>query len=72
MNQLTDHSQPPQGEGWIAPSTCGGGWTRLRDGIFETWPPAPGVTILMSDGAPKPADSWFWETGQIRHLTTTT
>jgi len=38
---------PPQGEGWTPSGTCGGRWSRVRNGLFETWQPqpVPGVTI---------------------------
>ena len=40
-------NEPPPGEGWVPSGTCGGRWSRVHAGIFETWQPqpVPGVTI---------------------------
>jgi hypothetical protein len=39
--------RPPAGEGWNAPGTCGGGYWRVVNGIYESWSPTllPAVTI---------------------------
>ena len=37
---------PPPNEGWCAPGTCGGRWSRVVNGIFETFPLPPGVTVV--------------------------
>lgn len=38
---MRDTSTPPPNEGWVESGTCGGRWSRVRDGIFETWQPQP-------------------------------
>lgn len=40
--------RPPAGKGWNAPGTCGGGYWRVVNGIYESWPPqpTPGVTVV--------------------------
>ena len=43
---MTTYPTPPPNEGWNAPGTCGGRWSRIRDGIFETFPLPPGVTVV--------------------------
>jgi len=37
---------PPPNEGWNAPGTCGGRWSRILNGIYETFPLPPGVTVV--------------------------
>jgi hypothetical protein len=44
---MSDQQTPPPNEGWVPSGTCGGRWSRVVNGIFETWRPlpVPGVTI---------------------------
>jgi hypothetical protein len=43
---MTTYPTPPPNEGWCAPGTCGGPWSRILNGIYETFPLPPGVTIV--------------------------
>jgi len=43
---MSTYPTPPPNEGWCAPGTCGGRWSRVVNGIFETFPLPPGVTIV--------------------------
>jgi len=46
---MTD-KRPPADQGWNAPGTCGGGYWRVVNGIYESWPPNPRNTVTMGAG----------------------
>ena len=43
---MKTYPTPPPNEGWCAPGTCGGPWSRILNGIYETFPLPPGVTVV--------------------------
>jgi len=53
MNTVINLQEPPSGQGWVAPGTCGDGrWTRvLPNGIFETWAPESPNTVTIATSA---------------------
>jgi hypothetical protein len=48
--QAMSDDRPPANQGWNAPGTCGGGYWRVVNGIYEMWPPEHSRAVKFGAG----------------------